>query len=60
MSKRGARREQSMDAVIVAECVGCGAKKEILAGVVPVGEHPMCDKCFMPLVALRATTRRLK
>jgi len=37
--------------VVVAKCVGCGATREIKAGEVPPGSHPMCEKCYMPMVA---------
>lgn len=37
--------------VVVAKCVGCGNKREIGPGEVPKGDVPICEKCFMPMVA---------
>ena len=34
---------------IVVKCVSCGAKKEYSGK-----EQPMCDKCFSPMVAVKA------
>lgn len=40
--------------IVIAKCVSCGAEKEIKAGEIPVGEVPMCDKCFSPMMAKEA------
>ena len=42
---------------VTAKCVGCGAKREIKPGEVPKDEVPMCEKCFMPMVAESAKSR---
>lgn len=42
--------------VVIVKCVGCGTIKEIKPGEIPKDEVPMCDKCFMPMVAERAKT----
>ena len=42
------------ETVVIAKCVGCENKREIRAGEVPSGDVPMCDKCFMPMVAEKA------
>lgn len=36
---------------VIAKCVNCGEEREISAGEILKGEHPMCDKCFMPMIA---------
>lgn len=41
-------------AVVIAKCVGCGHEREIGEGDVPKGGHPMCEKCYMPMVAKEA------
>lgn len=48
------KRQTKREAVVIARCVGCGAEREIRAGEIPQGQHPMCDKCFMPMVAKEA------
>lgn len=40
-----------MKPFVIAKCTGCDNKKKIYAGEVPKGEQPMCEKCFMPMVA---------
>lgn len=40
--------------VVIAKCVGCGREREIGPHEIPAGSHPMCDSCYMPLVAKRA------
>ena len=39
------------DSYVVAKCVGCGARRNIRPGEIPAGDHPMCSKCFSPMVA---------
>ena len=39
--------------LVIAECVGCGTKKEIKALQVKQGEMPMRDKCFSPMITIR-------
>ena len=48
----------SGQAVVTAKCVRCGEKREIRAGEVPAGSHPMCEKCFMPMVPVEAKRER--
>ena len=43
---------------VIVKCVSCGAKKEIKPGEVAKNDVPMCDKCFMPMVAIKAKQRR--
>lgn len=43
-----------MNTSVTAKCIGCGAKRQIAAGEVLPGDHPHCEKCFMPMVAVGA------
>ena len=47
----------NMEKVVIAKCVGCDNKREIKAGEVSDGEMPMCDVCFMPMVAESAKNK---
>jgi len=38
------------------KCVACGATKEIGPKEIEAGEQPMCDICFMPMIAEKAGT----
>jgi hypothetical protein len=40
--------------VVKVKCVQCGAVKDIHAGKITPGDHPMCDQCFMPMVPVSA------
>ena len=51
---------KTKETVVVAECVQCMKRRDIKAGEVPKGEVPMCDDCYMPMVAVRAETRSRK
>lgn len=42
---------------VIVKCVACGTEKGIKAGEIPADEVPMCDKCFMPMVARKAKRR---
>ena len=42
---------------VTAECVACKARREIRAGEVAPGDMPMCDKCYSPMVAIRAQAK---
>ena len=39
---------------IKVKCVGCDNEDEIIGGQIPKGEQPMCQKCFMPMIAVEA------
>lgn len=39
---------------IIVKCVGCGVKKEVGQ---EQREQPMCEKCFMPMLAEKATIK---
>ncbi len=39
---------------VVGRCVLCGATRE----VGPQKDHPMCDLCLGPMIAVRAITKR--
>jgi len=43
---------------VIAKCVNCGATKEISANEIKIGEVPMCDKCYMPMVAEKAKIKK--
>jgi hypothetical protein len=43
------------DVRLTVRCVACKAARQIAPGEVPDDEMPMCDKCFMPMVAESAT-----
>lgn len=55
------KRRRGMEKVVIAKCVGvgCGHKREIKAGEITKGEQPVpvCDKCFMPMIAERVELR---
>jgi hypothetical protein len=39
---------------VVAKCIGCGKTKKVYANEVAPGDYPMCDVCYMPMVAKEA------
>lgn len=41
--------------IVIVKCSGCGKKREIKAGEILSGDHPMCDECYMPMIAESAT-----
>jgi hypothetical protein len=45
--------------IVVVQCVNpsCKTKKEVDA-IQDSGFVPMCDKCYMPMVAIKIKTRR--
>ena len=46
--------------IVIAKCVGCGNKKEIKAGEIEPDDVPVCDKCFMPMVAEKVIVKNIK
>lgn len=50
--------KQKLEAVVIAQCVACGARREIKPGEVPKGGMPTCDKCYCVMVAVEAKSRR--
>ena len=42
---------------VKVKCVSCGTIKEIKPGEVARNDVPMCDKCFSPMVAVKASSR---
>ncbi len=47
-----------MKRTVTAKCIGCGATKEIGPGEVKGNEVPTCDKCYLPMVADKATIKK--
>lgn len=41
---------------VVAKCIQCGKTRNIAAGQVAAKDFPMCDTCFMPMVATKAVS----
>ena len=39
---------------VVARCVACAHERRIQPGEIPEGDHPMCAKCFSPMVPVSA------
>jgi len=56
LTDKSARR--AMERVVRARCVACNAKREIAAGEIPEGEHPLCHMCYSPMVPMRAALKR--
>ena len=52
MSTQGSKN--LTEATVVAKCVGCGKRREIKAGEIAANDMPMCEACYMPMVAERA------
>jgi hypothetical protein len=44
-------------ATVTVECVACTDRREVAAGEVGWGDHPMCQKCYSPMVAIEAHFR---
>ena len=42
---------------VTVKCTGCGEKRKIKPGEIPKDEVPMCEKCYMPMVAVSAEAR---
>lgn len=47
-------------AVVTVQCVGCKKRRDIREGEIESGDDigPMCDKCYLPMVAIEAKVRR--
>lgn len=45
-----------MNTIVIAECVSCKNTREIKAGEISKDEIPMCENCFMPMIAKKAKT----
>jgi NAD-dependent SIR2 family protein deacetylase len=43
---------------VVAKCIGCGETREIRAGEIAPGDHPICDLCGMPMIAWKGKVVR--
>lgn len=43
-----------MEAKVIVRCVQCNATREIKRGEIPEGDVPMCLRCGMPMVAIKA------
>lgn len=39
---------------VLARCVQCAAERRIEAHEIPPGDHPMCHRCYMPMVPVLA------
>lgn len=50
-------RKMSEVKIVIAKCVGCGAKREIKPDEIPKGSHPICNICYMPMIAEKAVRK---
>ena len=57
-STPGGKARAARQSGVLARCVGCGTVGLVLPGDVKVGEHPMCGRCLMPMIAERGIARR--
>ncbi len=51
-------RRQQDDVKVTLECVACKDRKDVDPR--EVKEQPMCDKCYMPMVVIKAAVKRAK
>lgn len=40
------------EAVVTVQCVSCRKKRDVRAGEISANDVPLCDTCFMPIVAV--------
>jgi hypothetical protein len=52
------RSPSDLKPVVIVKCVQCMKRREIGPGEVPKGEVPMCDDCYVPMVAVRAELKQ--
>jgi hypothetical protein len=43
---------------VKVRCVQCKATRNIKAGEVAPGDHPMCTQCYMPMVPSEARAKK--
>jgi hypothetical protein len=55
-----AKKKLPIETVVIVECIFCRNQRVIKAGEVPAGDFPMCEKCYNPMVAIKAEQRRTK
>lgn len=51
MSKSQLKRLTAQGAIVTAKCIGCGHTKEIRPGEIKPDDVPICEKCYMPMIA---------
>ena len=54
------RADTAKRVVVTARCVGCGHERDIQAGEVAPDDMPMCERCFMPMIAAHARAKKRK
>ncbi len=47
-----------MRVAVVVKCVKCGDRREIQAGEIGVDDVPVCGRCGMPMVPVKAAATR--
>lgn len=45
-----------MTGYVTVKCISCGKKRDVGPGEIPAGDVPTCDDCYMPMVAVKATS----
>ena len=43
--------------VVTVRCVSCGHVRGVREGEIPAGDHPMCERCFSPMIPVSATVK---
>lgn len=56
MTKNIKRRDtlRRLEVTVLAECVCCGQQRDIKEGEIAPGDHPCCDRCGSPMIAVSA------
>lgn len=45
---------------VKVKCFSCKAERNIDTGEVAANDFPMCDKCYMPMMPVKATVNEKK
>ena len=46
-------------AVVRVRCIGCGLQRDIHAGEIAPNDVPICDICFLPMIAVQARLAKM-
>jgi len=49
-----------MTAQVTVQCARCKATRDIAPYEIPAGDFPMCGKCYLPMCAVKVTTKPRK
>lgn len=52
-------KQTKLVAFVTVKCIGCKTLRDIREDEIEPGDQPMCDRCYLPMITIKATVREV-